>query len=182
MMSEEKKMKCIFMVGKGEYSYFEAVVYRTAKKTLGSKYLDWVDDLVQDSFLKAYHNQHQYNEKVSSVSAWLTTLTKNLCIDFMRMKKNDHYNRISIDNAFDIGEEDKSQLEQEEFCSSLQLSLSKLNERDRQLLVLRYFEDKSGREIAAFLNLQEKNINSYMMRAKANLRKRVEKNDSGIAA
>ena len=52
--------------------------------------------------------------------------------------------------------------------------LSKLSERDRELIFLRYFMDFSLREIAEEIGLKENSVAVYLQRAKNKLRKLLE--------
>ena len=148
----------------------QSLVKQTAKKFLGEKHLDWVDDITQDAMVKAILNQDKYDDRVASLNAWLFTLTKNLCLDFMGKKKNDTYNHYDINEAHYLSVEESNELEQSEVEAQINEALNQLDDRERMLLKMKYFEDQSGREIAHTLNLPEKNIPCYTMRARNQLK------------
>ncbi len=149
----------------------QSLVKQTARKFLGDKHLDWVDDITQDAMEKAILNQDKYDDRVASLNAWLYTLTKNLCLDFMGKKKNDPYSHFDVNEANYLSAEESNELEQSEIEHQINTALSQLGERDRMLLKMKYFEDQSGREIAHSLNLPENNVPCYTMRARNQLKR-----------
>ena len=146
------------------------LVKKTARKFLGEKHRDWVDDITQDAMIKAILNQEKYDNQVANLGAWLYTLTKNLCLDFMRQKKNDIYNHIDISSANDLSINENNDLEVFEFENQINNALDKLTTREKSLLTLKYYEDNSSKEIAVALGLPEKNIPCYTMRARKQLK------------
>lgn len=153
------------------WEMYQNVVKQTAKKFLGDKHLEWVDDITQDAIMKAILNQDKYDDQVASLNAWLYTLTKNLCLDFMGKKKNDPYRHFDVNEANYLSVEESNELEQSEIEHQINTALSRLGERDRILLKMKYFEDQSGREIANTLNLPENNIPCFTMRARNQLKR-----------
>ena len=153
------------------WEMYQNVVKQTAKKFLGDKHLEWVDDITQDAIMKAILNQDKYDDQVASLNAWLYTLTKNLCLDFMGKKKNDPYRHFDVNEANYLSVEESNELEQSEIEHQINTALSQLGERDRMLLKMKYFEDQSGREIANTLNLPENNIPCFTMRARNQLKR-----------
>jgi len=99
-MKNEMKSKKIDLNRSDVWKMSRVIIKKTARKFLGEKYIDWVDDLTQEAMIKALVNQDKYNERVADLDAWLYTLTKNLCLDFMRKKKYDPYMHIDVNNAY----------------------------------------------------------------------------------
>ena len=116
------------------WEMYQNVVKQTAKKFLGDKHLEWVDDITQDAIMKAILNQDKYDDQVASLNAWLYTLTKNLCLDFMGKKKNDPYSHFDVNEAIYLSVEESNELEQSEIEHQINTALSQLGERDRMLL------------------------------------------------
>ena len=146
------------------------IIKKTARKFLGEKYIDWVDDLTQEAMIKALVNQDKYNERVADLDAWLYTLTKNLCLDFMRKKKYDPYMHIDVNNAYNLSANEDYDEDFNELEGNMREALRGIGDREREILMLKYYGEYSGREIAEQLSIAEKNIPSYTMRAKAQLR------------
>jgi RNA polymerase sigma factor (sigma-70 family) len=89
----------------------------------------------------------------------------------MGKKKNDPYSHFDVNEANYLSVEESNELEQSEIEHQINTALSQLGERDRMLLKMKYFEDRSGREIAHSLNLPENNIPCYTMRARNQLKR-----------
>ena len=170
-MKKEMKSTNVNLNRNEIWEMYQNVVKQTAKKFLGDKHLEWVDDITQDAIMKAILNQDKYDDQVASLNAWLYTLTKNLCLDFMGKKKNDPYRHFDVNEANYLSVEESNELEQSEIEHQINTALSQLGERDRMLLKMKYFEDQSGREIANSLNLPENNIPCYTMRARNQLKR-----------
>jgi RNA polymerase sigma-70 factor (ECF subfamily) len=156
------------------WTNYEEVARKAAKKYLGTKYNCWIEDIVQDVIVKVYLNIDKYDSGRASIEAWIFVVARNLCFDFMEKKGNDPYLFKDLSMCFDLCSFDSNKIEEEEFEVTIRRVLNKLDKRDALMLKLKYFGKKSGREIAEELNLPEKNIPCYMMRAKARLRNLLE--------
>ena len=156
------------------WTQYESVARKAAKKYLSDKYNSWIEDIVQDVLVKVYLNMDKYEEGKASIEAWVFVISRNLCFDFMEKKGNDPYLFKELSICFDLCSFDRDYLESEEFEVKIKNALNQLDTRDCLLLNLKYFEGKSGKEIAVQLDIPEKNIPSYMMRAKARLRSLLE--------
>lgn len=145
------------------------LVRKAAIKFLGKNYMDWVDDITQDVLLKALLNLHKFNDAKGSLESWLYTMTRNTCFDFMAKKANS-LNNISLDEvSFSLCEEDQI-FNSKDLRKKLRYALDRLSEMDRTLLVLRYFFQSSGREIAQLTGVAENQVAVRMIRAKERMR------------
>jgi RNA polymerase sigma-70 factor (ECF subfamily) len=153
---------------KSVYNHQE-LVRITAKKYLGKNYATWVDDITQDVMLKALTNGNKFDEKRGNLESWLYTMTKNLCFDLMEKKANSLRN-ITIDGNFVSFGYDNYSADNREMKRSIRLGLERLSKLDRSLLIMKFYFDLSGREIANMLNIPENQIPARMMRAKTRLR------------
>ncbi|MFN0014596.1 MAG: RNA polymerase sigma factor [Saprospiraceae bacterium] len=124
-------------------------------------------DAVQDIFIKVYLNLARFNEK-SSFSTWLYSITYNFCIDLIRRKKKipvllaDDVSRISDEPIPDIPDSVLLEMKQER----LERVLADMPEGDRIILLMKYMDDMSIKEIADFFNKTESAIKMQIMRAK----------------
>ena len=69
-------------------------------------------------------------------------------------------------------------LRRRERLASVQAALARLSEADREVLVLRYLEDLSTREIAAVMNVTESAVKMRQLRALRRLRDLLPQRDS----
>ncbi len=72
---------------------------------------------------------------------------------------------------FNVDDRPSAAFSQEERCEVLRAALRKLNDTDRQIIALRYFDDMSFPEITAILDLKANTANQRALRALMTLRK-----------
>jgi RNA polymerase sigma-70 factor (ECF subfamily) len=121
-------------------------------------------DVAQDVFMKAFKNIGDFEEK-SRFSSWLYRITVNACLD---ARKSDTRRRRYLFSKIDQAESDY-RIEESNQSNGLDDSLSKeinnLSDQQRAAIVLRYFHDKSVREIAEVLDCTENTVRSHLYRA-----------------
>jgi RNA polymerase sigma factor (sigma-70 family) len=124
-------------------------------------------DAVQDIFIKVFLNLSRFNEK-SSFSTWLYSITYNFCIDLIRRKKKipvllaDDVSRIGDEPMPEIPDSVLLEMKQER----LERVLKDLPEGDRIILLMKYMDDMSIKDIAEFFQKTESAIKMQIMRAK----------------
>ncbi|MBK9338990.1 MAG: RNA polymerase sigma factor [Lewinellaceae bacterium] len=124
-------------------------------------------DAVQDIFIKVYLNLARFNEK-SSFSTWLYSITYNFCIDLIRRKKkipvllSDDVGRIGDEPVPEVPDSVLLEMKHER----LERVLAELPEGDRIILLMKYMDEMSIRDIAEFFQKTESAIKMQIMRAK----------------
>lgn len=124
-------------------------------------------DAVQDIFIKVFLNLSRFNER-SSFSTWLYSITYNFCIDVIRKKKKlpvllaEDVSRISDEPEVEVP--DSVLLEMKH--NRLERVLAAMAEGDRIILLMKYMDDMSIRDIADFFQKTESAIKMQIMRAK----------------
>jgi RNA polymerase sigma-70 factor (ECF subfamily) len=105
----------------------------------------------------------------SSFSSWVYTITYNHCIDYLRANKKLHYPEWNSENQLpeiiDVIEEDLTDLH----YAQLQDLLNRLHTEEKALLLMKYQDDLSLKEIATSMRLTESAVKMRLMRAKARL-------------
>ena len=126
------------------------------------------EDLVQETFLKAYRNISRFDLKYK-FTTWLYTTATRLAIDFYRKKQ--HHEHISLMNPStpDPGE----QVTREEDAQNLWNIAQKLQANQFQVLWLRYIEELSLPEIASVMKKNQVHIRVLLHRARMNLIKQL---------
>ena len=120
------------------------------------------EDLSIESFSKAFDNIQSFNEDYN-FKTWLFTISRNLHLDLVRKQKSS-INRKTKDVANHINEivdespspEDK--LIKEQNLENLLANIKKLKPHYQQVIQLRYFQEKSYKEIATELDQPMNNI------------------------
>lgn len=133
------------------------------------------EDLTQESFAKAFGSLHSFDPKYA-FSTWLFRIATNSCIDHIRRKK---LMTLSIDSGAKNEEggsmvmqiEDHSRTPYEQFLRSqrheyLNIALSRLPERYKKLVELRYYKEFSYEEVAEELNLPLGTVKAQLHRAR----------------
>ncbi len=151
--------------------YFQ-VLYRRYSVKVYSKCISLLKDeaLAQDAaqeiFTKIYLNLAKFSGR-SKFSTWIYSITYNYCIDFLRRRKK-HKNLFSseIEDPPDQIEEvlDTELMEME--VSRLKNVLENIPEGDKAILLMKYQEEMSIKEIAASLEKTESAIKMKIKRAK----------------
>ncbi len=164
---------------KGDIEMYELLIekYENLVKSIiyGMLYNEEITkDLTQDVFLKAFKKLKQYNKKYP-FKFWLTRITKNHTIDFLRKSKNNA--SINDINPMDYSYTDEDISVRNEERKRMENAMLKLNEDDRMLLYLKYHEDYSNTELSDIMNIPMKNIRLKIFRAKEKLKRILEQDE-----
>lgn len=138
-------------------------------------------DAAQDIFLKIFLNLAKFNKK-SRFSTWVYSITYNYCIDTIRRKKKEKTILTDDDNEHDAPEEDvdeKEILEME--IERLAFVLDKVPEEDKMVLLMKYREGLSIKDISKAFNKSESAIKMKLKRAKNKVRKIYTENFDTLA-
>jgi RNA polymerase sigma-70 factor (ECF subfamily) len=141
--------------------------YRDAVLALAYDFLkdyDNAKDVAQDVFMKVFKNIGDFEEK-SRFSSWLYRITVNACLD---ARKSDTRRRRYLFSKKNLADSDYTSDESDQsngLDDTLSKELNNLSDRQRAAIVLRYFHDKSVREIAEVLDCTESTVRSHLYRA-----------------
>lgn len=140
------------------------------KKIIGNH--DEVDDLVENSLVAAYVNIQDFDTK-RNFSSWILRIAHNITVDFIKKKKPQILPEDweGIDNKNKLFEEMETEREEK---MKVNKALKKLELKYREVLVLKYFEDKSYEEISDILHKNTSNVGVMIKRAKEKLKKLYE--------
>jgi RNA polymerase sigma-70 factor (ECF subfamily) len=128
------------------------------------------EDLVSETFFKAYLNLNRYNNR-AKFSSWLYKIAHNTLIDYYRAFKQTHVeiDTISADSSNrELVQKLTSDALDMQVVSHdlLQPVLDALETDDRQLLILFYIEELSIQEIASVYNVFPGTIKTRLHRAR----------------
>lgn len=130
-------------------------------------------DLLHDGFLKVFSSFDKFSYRgEGSLKAWLSRIMVNLSIEYLR--KNDVLSQVLTleeipDAIIDTDENEVERVPQ----SVLMKFISELPTGYRTVFNLYTFEEKSHKEIAQELGINEKSSASQLFRAKAVLAKKI---------
>lgn len=152
--------------------YFSILYHRYAPKVFGKcisilKDYDEAKDAVQDIFVKIMTNLANFGER-AQFSTWIYSITYNYCIDIIRKKKKEKtLFTDDIERAPDVATEDVPDeflLEME--VKHLKTVLEMLPAGDRMILLMKYQDDMSIRDISEVLDKTESAVKMKIKRAK----------------
>jgi RNA polymerase sigma-70 factor, ECF subfamily len=168
----------------GDAIAFVELSTRHSEKILRRTYRivkNWQDaeDVLQDSFMKAFVHLKDFEER-SSFCSWLTRIAINSALMILRKK----HGRIEIstdasDDDFGIRDhwEPTDRAESPERCCArrereglLKTAIQRLPPTLRDVVQMRHIEDRSIEEVAQFLGISVSAAKSRLMRARAALR------------
>lgn len=135
-------------------------------------------DMVQDIFLKVFYQLSKFQGK-SRFSTWLYAITYNYCVEFYR--KRSRYKEVDIDERLDIKDDEKAEKELLEIRSSyLKRALDHINPDDKMILLMKYQDDFSIRDIMQHLSISESAVKMRLARARKRVREVVVEIEKGI--
>lgn len=108
-----------------------------------------VEDLASDVFLKVYEKLDRFDDSKASLSTWIYTITRNTVIDHYRTQKK----FTPLDESYPAEDNVDGALLQEEMLESLATQLEKLDKRAQKIVILRYFHEKTLKDIAQQMEL-----------------------------
>lgn len=140
------------------------------------------EDLVQETFIKAFHNLQSYNNSYA-FSTWLYKIAYNHSIDAIRKKK---LKTLPLDRPIKLKEgevhhqiKDNALSPEGSYIFSerkalIKKTISELPERYRQAIILRHQDDKSYEEISEILKIPLGTVKARIFRAREMLKKRLQ--------
>ncbi|MEG0454841.1 MAG: sigma-70 family RNA polymerase sigma factor [Bacteroides sp.] len=131
-------------------------------------------DLMHDGFLKIYASFDKFTWRgEGSLRAWMDKVMVNMALQFLR--KNDVMAQaMALDEAPEAVDDSTASDIETIPQSVLMQFIQELPDGYRTVFNLYTFEDKSHREIAQLLGINEKSSSSQLFRAKGVLAKRVK--------
>lgn len=124
-------------------------------------------DATQEIFTKIFLNLSRFGEK-SKFSTWVYSITYNYCIDYIRkMKKQDIFSdeMEKVADVADDGPEVDEELLQLE-VRQLREVLDEISIGDKTILLMKYQDDLSIKEISEILGKSESAVKMQIKRAK----------------
>ncbi len=128
------------------------------------------EDLTSEVFTRAFANIHRYRWQGKSFLAWLYTIARNAVTDRRRRDRP----TVELDNAYGLAAggptaHDRAVLGEE--VDALRGAVKHLTGEQQEVLVLRFVENLSSREVAKILGKNEGAIRALQFRALGRLRK-----------
>ena len=133
------------------------------------------EDVTSAVFVKAVSNIDKFDPSKASFATWITRITHNTLIDRSRTRKPTvPFEQIKRDEP--SSEDDYPVLDdrQERVAKLLEC----LSEQDRELVFLKYYQEKKNVEIAQLLDMNPSTVATRLKRALQTMRARAEQDGS----
>ncbi len=140
-----------------------------------------LEDILQDVFIKVYRNINDYDQSLV-FSSWIYRITHNHIIDWYR--KNKKHISISLDDdeskIIHILQDDNSVIDDQTLHDQENIDLIKKEIKNlpydyQEILILKFFEDKSYEEISDILKISTSSVGVKINRAKKLLKEKILK-------
>ena len=146
------------------YDRFAPKVYRKCLSMTRDRNL--AHDLTHDIFLKAFLNMHKFDGR-SKFGTWLYRITFNYCLDHLRRKQRDPVSKDVDPHTVTPGNE--HQYEEELLglrADRLETVLAEIDATDRAMLLFKYQEELSIKELTELLDMSESAVKMRLLRAR----------------
>ena len=134
----------------------------------------YAEEVVQDVFLKVWKNIKSF-DTTKKFSSWIYAIAHNEATSlFRKFRSRGLHNQVDIqDHETELStdfEEITAQFSEEERKNILEKALSELPLKYKEILILRYIEDKSYEEISTIIQKPQGTVATLISRAKTNLK------------
>lgn len=139
------------------------------------------EDLLQDVFIKAYKNLHSYDSS-RKFSSWVYRIAHNEAVNYIKRKSLKRF--ISWEDISSTKDKLESRSTEDgaddawirkEAINDVDQAINGLPIKYKQVLLLRYFSDKSYEEIGEILGKPVNTVGTLINRAKKKLSEEMEK-------
>ena len=107
------------------------------------------EDLCEDVFEKVFRKIDEFDETKASLSTWIFTITRNTLIDHFRKFRPSE----EIDEGMPSDMSVEAPMLEKETLDELADALNKLDQEQRDIIVMLYYDQKPMTEIARLMNL-----------------------------
>lgn len=130
------------------------------------------EDITQDVFIRLWNNFDKIN--LTKAKSWLLKTTHNLCIDYLRKRKNlmnksERINENTISNGKDILSDPEISYRRNMLKERINNSIKELPDNLKSVFVLYEIEGFKYREISKVLNVPLNSVKVYLLRARKKL-------------
>jgi len=135
-----------------------------------------VEDITSAIFERALKHLHTYRANRGAFSTWLFTIARNVVSNYFRSRRRRPEIR-SLENVSPIavnGTSPEQAVIEAEQLRQVQLCMSRLPERDQEVLALKFGGDLTNQEIAQMMGLTPTHVGVLLYRALRKLRLAVE--------
>lgn len=140
---------------------------------------DAVLDIVQDSFVKGFHNLSKL-DKPENFTAWMRRIASNAAVDHLKKKRPVLFSELADEEGQvpefrdeELSHLPEEQLDRQETSRLIRQIVEGLSDEQQMVIGMFYFEEMSIRDIAAALGCSENTVKSRLNYGRKNVEKKV---------
>jgi len=153
------------------YGIFLDRIYRFTYYLMRDEFA--AEDATQNTFLKAWNNLQNFSPDKGTFQSYLFTIARNLVIDSQRKKKE-----YSLEEGYgsdvQTGENPEERIWQDEAKKKVHEAMDGLDGDERELVILRFFEEMHFDEISEVVGKEPGTIRVRIHRIMQKLRTKLE--------
>ena len=147
-------------------------LHSVALRCMGRR--DLAEEVVQESFVRIWHNAVRYQAHQSAPMTWMVSITRHQAIDQLRKYREQPLNDLQQDALADEAPSAHDQLNSDREASALNHCLEQLDRQQRQSITIAYFHGLSASELAEQLAAPLGSVKSWIRRGMERLRRCLE--------
>lgn len=153
---------------------YQAPLLRYAGRIMNNRVL--AQDVVQCAFIKLSRSWKAEYVPSPPMSAWLYRVTHNCAVDMIRKvsRRQDLHDRNAEEQRVRDDKEDQPRRYHEDTSELVNAALEVLDIRERQLVILKIYEEKSYNEMSEITGLGQGNVGYILHHAMKKLAKRIK--------
>ena len=160
-----------------QWEEYRDYLYRCCIKWMGGNPID-AEDALSRAMLKAWENVQKFAGQINNFKGWLTSLTRNLCVDIHR-ERSRGANRVEDIEGYASGEQSElvgsentpeKAVETDEKRVVIRRAIDNLSPRLRETFILHFYQDLSYSEIAQRQEISYQNVCKRISQARKILR------------
>ena len=169
-MDDSSDVELVRLFKSGDAHAYEAIVRRFQDRVFRLACVWLYDDqsaadVAQEVFVRGFKGLRSFRFR-SAPFTWLYRTTKNVCNEFNRVRKTEQLD----DEPQDPGSVPERDVAEYESARRVRRLVEKLPERQREVVLLRIFEDMSVKETARSMGCREGTVKALLHKATAKLK------------
>jgi RNA polymerase sigma factor (sigma-70 family) len=126
------------------------------------------EDIAQEAFVRIWKHAPRWREGEARFDTWLHRVALNLCYDRLRASRDEPVDELP--DSVDPGPLPDARLEAHARDANVRAALAALPARQREAIVLQYYQELSNLDAAAVMGITVEALESLLSRARRNLR------------
>ena len=175
---EDSDADLVRLAGRGDRIAASALIVRHADKVLavcvrmlGNRAA--AEDATQETFLRLWKNADRWEPKGAKFETWLIRIAMNYCLDQLR-KSGREVNTEEMPEPVDPAPRQDDYMLQQDRQRTVDEALAVLPTRQRQALILSYFQELTNIEGAQIMDVSVDAFESLLSRGRRSLRKKLD--------